>query len=1057
MTTSSENIDKVHRLLVLLQFDRMQSRVAKISLDGLDSASTTELEQSLIVFRRWEASNSEIVKKMNVKFLALISDQNADNPELEISELRRLSKLCAHEPDLVAILADRVIEEIHKIGKVVVSNPWWRTRFVTYLDVVANRFYNLCLSKKMRGQIRNDAARIFAEALLSINQYGIENPAQQLSRVMSNVARAAIAYETFFKISTVSSSSNHRLNAAVVSTGLALYELWKDQPNSWINLFAEKDIKRRFDKMINAADNLRIAANLRVDSLYDNSGKDLRTCSIQAYVQALGIEGIAETDEFMARRKLAITQRDAAIDLLKQEGSSRKDAASRLFIESAKQYDTLKESGIVERLGSQGKIIFSLSEIELIAIALEFFPETEKLIEHVNHLIFNLISEHDGQFQSRLPGDIFVRIYRDYLGDTNLGVNRLDEFIEVATAEGKMGAVKSASSIKRVLQGRLARNTSKIRDLQFYANRTDLTWYEFAQAMEQLTSISILDEAGVEFAAAYTEPRKNFWSTLLFEILAFEKRMAQDKYVIDSVDAGAELQEFQLHVLMKYEVERDLLYAVEFLSKYFLEKANGPGSEFYLSNCRNVLNIGLERTDDKFFYARLAEAYRKEGNLEQGAEAAKLGISKFPFDTHLKLQLALVEAANGDYSSSKAVMEEAYTLAKLKTKSIDPSVPGLLAYCAMRSGFWQLAFDTYSEILTSNPNDWRAHFGLAELYFSDGPDNYGLSISKWCDCILSLIKEKGEWTEKIEKRCLSHISQAFHELLNTGHGEEGLIEFRRLTSALPAHRVAEVLKGLAVRGGLRSRLHDLEVEIRKYGSRTVNCAFSQLCADSIISDLLNGQSTEYLRSCLQFCLKKQTLGDFWGGAKSVYAREVFRLSANPLKFAQVKLRIESATSINIPKQFQAIARRVRIPGKTDQYYGDLYDLIPLDVDGNSTEELEDVTRYIFLSTSSIFVNKAEDRLIYVDLEPKMDFHRFFALQRTDAKASLFECDLDYVKNCELVLGAKPSHCLAEKAFWTIDRRPNVTELKGLAAGGVYFNEDFMYVSHLGQLDASGFQ
>src|SRR5579883_164861 len=117
----------------------------------------------------------------------------------------------------------------------------------------------------------------------------------------------------------------------------------------------------------------------------------------------------------------------------------------------------------------------------------------------------------------------------------------------------------------------------------------------------------------------------------------------------------------------------------------------------------------LDENPDSLVFAPLAEAYRKEGNLEEALKLCKKGLEKHPNNTSARVVLGRVFQGQGK------IQEAANELKKVL--ELDPDnlmAHSLLGSIYMEKGDHQAAIEEYQRTLTLNPDDEETQTALKQ-------------------------------------------------------------------------------------------------------------------------------------------------------------------------------------------------------------------------------------------------------------------------------------------------------------------------------------------------------
>src|SRR5579859_7513984 len=112
----------------------------------------------------------------------------------------------------------------------------------------------------------------------------------------------------------------------------------------------------------------------------------------------------------------------------------------------------------------------------------------------------------------------------------------------------------------------------------------------------------------------------------------------------------------------------------------------------------NELKKKLEENSDSLVFAPLADAYRKQGNLEEAFSVCKKGLEKHPSYTSARVVLGRIYQEQGKAAEAEAEFK--------KVLEVDPE--NLMAHSLLGSIFmgkndYQAAIEEYQKILTLIP------------------------------------------------------------------------------------------------------------------------------------------------------------------------------------------------------------------------------------------------------------------------------------------------------------------------------------------------------------------
>lgn len=193
----------------------------------------------------------------------------------------------------------------------------------------------------------------------------------------------------------------------------------------------------------------------------------------------------------------------------------------------------------------------------------------------------------------------------------------------------------------------------------------------------------------------------------------------------------------------------------------------------------------LEENPDSLVFAPLAEAFRKEGNLEEALKVCKKGLEKHPSNTSARVVLGRI------YQGQGKTQEAANELKKvLELDSDNLMAHSLLGSIYMEKGDHQAAIEEYQKILTLNPDDEEIQTTLKQAIEKAAGDTKGTSSSKKG---LPVSEKKASMKDSTATLTMAEL------YLKQGHLDKAIEVFRELLANDPQNlmmrqKLAEVLE-----------------------------------------------------------------------------------------------------------------------------------------------------------------------------------------------------------------------------------------------------------------------
>jgi tetratricopeptide (TPR) repeat protein len=123
----------------------------------------------------------------------------------------------------------------------------------------------------------------------------------------------------------------------------------------------------------------------------------------------------------------------------------------------------------------------------------------------------------------------------------------------------------------------------------------------------------------------------------------------------------------------------------------------------------NELKKKLEENPDSLVFAPLADAYRKQGSLNEAYEICKKGLRKHPTYTSAQVVLGRIYREQGKIGEASAELK--------KVLDVDPEnimAHSLLGSIYIEKSEYQAAIEEYQKVLTLNPDDEEAQVALKQ-------------------------------------------------------------------------------------------------------------------------------------------------------------------------------------------------------------------------------------------------------------------------------------------------------------------------------------------------------
>ena len=438
---------------------------------------------------------------------------------------------------------------------------------------------------------------------------------------------------------------------------------------------------------------------------------------------------------------------------------------------------------------------------------------------------------------------------------------------------------------------------------------------------------------------------------------------------------------------------------LEELSKFLLYRGKSRLFDGDIVVCAELLKVGISNSDDAFWYGRLIDSYRHMKVMALADEVALAAQRKFPKDSQVAAQAALVQVAKGNFAGAAAAISEFVAALGSELSSQHPAVQGIYAYSMMRSDHEQIAEGIYRDMVATRPSDWRASHNLGCLLYRRGRASYQEALRLWTSTILIRDKVDDVFEDWIARDCALNIAQTAKELNFLGF--EGKAELRayldEIGEKLPTAKLAGVMNGMMICGGLQDQVLCLAEHVSGRRDDRLSKSFSQCCMSMLIEDVIKQRNTSYAKSVIEFALKHQTLADLFGGAKGSYTRNLLRISAMPIVEQRFIAHWDQVKDTQLSSDWSNVAGLISQSGYASNYYLKVSAAIEFAkrIDGT---EIEGMLYQIIYRVANALRNEVDRRKILLDVS----YPRSFSVNVEDTVSddlcrNIYNCDPDKLR------------------------------------------------------------
>ena len=642
-----------------------------------------------------------------------------------------------------------------------------------------------------------------------------------------------------------------------------------------------------------------------------------------------------------------------------------------------------------------------LRELQFAMLALELDPSIERLKNYIVSSVLELAEKEGERLRTVWPWVALYRIFSEIYDESREGVDLLERFAENTRSPF---ARERALVTSLRLQGH---RSTLIANTEMQAIE-DLDWLDSIRtAPESLSAlkITLAGYSRMGYGPKGTQGplalQRNFpeiaYAGLFRRLLNYD-----DAIRTEGIDRPPDGHAARADVLVSWFRDRFgwlEIAGLEEVSHFLLQRGKARLYHGDISACIVLLQYGLTQSDDAYWYGRLIAAYRQLRELSRAAEVAAMAQQKFPQDSVITVEAALVKIMNGEYADAADDISTFADSIGVGLSSCHPALEGLYAYAMSMSDQDGVAEAAYRRMVAFRPADWRARHGLGCLLFCRGPESYPEAVRHWTSTILLCDPPGDSAQANIARDSLIQIAQAAKEMRSRGGqlGRELVTILRELGDFLPVTSLTALMKAFMVCGGLRDTVLCMMEQVNARGNERLSRAFTQCCMGMLVEDAIKGETSPYAAAIVEFASENGTLGDLFGGAKGAYARNLLRISANPILERKLDVRLQSLKDVRLPVNWQAISDLVSTDGYIQNYYAELYKLLDFSKQvtlGEIGTMLDEIT----LSTISCFRREMDRKKIILE----ESFPRSFSVNWEEPISAglnegMYNCDPDKLR------------------------------------------------------------
>ena len=361
-------------------------------------------------------------------------------------------------------------------------------------------------------------------------------------------------------------------------------------------------------------------------------------------------------------------------------------------------------------------IPLKLRELQFAILALEVDPTIEGLKSYAVSAILELAG-YGNRLRTVQPWVFFKRIFSQIYDEIEDGVSFLRDFIE--ETQSPMAKIRASTTLAS-LEGRHY-EIPELPDVPAWLdsiNSHPTSVFRFKRALAEYCNRG--------FGPKGTQPAlvvdPNFadagFAKLFVHLLAYD-RLLQERSLDQLFDPSV-LAKSGLLSYFQGLFGKEQSAGLEELSKFLLQRGKSRLYNNDIFACAELLKNGISYSDDAYWYGRLVDAYRHVKALDLAEETAIAAKAKFPNNSQITAQVALVQVARGDFAGAAAVISNFVADLGSELSSQHPAVQGVYAYSMMRADHERIAESIYRDMVAARPGDWRARHGTRMLALPAG-------------------------------------------------------------------------------------------------------------------------------------------------------------------------------------------------------------------------------------------------------------------------------------------------------------------------------------------------
>lgn len=608
-------------------------------------------------------------------------------------------------------------------------------------------------------------------------------------------------------------------------------------------------------------------------------------------------------------------------------------------------------------------IRFQVRQQNFAMLALEVDPSLAQVRRGIIHGTLEMARGYGDRFRTIGPWQALFKIFTRLDTDTQDGEDILKAFIESEPGEfAKMRAKETLRLIKETsapdISGDISSKITELLERQnsIYALKSILSWYE----QKNFDEIKALCES-----LRLTNVKDDNYAALFIQLVFADFKLLSLQVPDVDEDLG-NLDFFSEHIpdYFRRGFGQAQVFGLEQISLFLLKRGRSKGTkkDFWLAAA--ILQLGLEHSDDPFWYSRLSECFMELRLYDQASQILAKASLMFPNDSVLALQRSLLLVRQSKPSSAIVLLDEFLNVAGQDLASSDTAIQGLYAFAALNASELTLAHRTYDTLLSNKPNDRRAMHGLGMTLIRGDQEDIVQGIDVLTDCVNSIRSIDDEHDAYVLRDCMINIAQ---RVINLPTKLELMTDpasaiLSRLGGELRTWQLKDLFAAFEVVGGSGRYLNQLMQITKNRNDPSLDRSFVHLSASAIIEQMIRGGNKVRIEELIDFAISRNHLGDLFASSKGTYARCLSRNLSNPMREAAFQKEQATALTEKPPISWEPIIDVVATDGFEHDYYRHAYDALDF-LDEIECSKLAPVLNRVIHETARLIESKTNGRKI----------------------------------------------------------------------------------------------